>query len=75
MRVVCLVPDNILTARYMDIMDKNDGEGSFREWKKGLTIRHMTRRVKFTHPTLKASSPNFGCMLLIMDRRGVEEDE
>lgn len=72
MKVVCLVPENILTAKYMDIFDKCT-EGSFRDWKEGLTIRHMKRRVKFTHPTLKSSSPNFGCMLLIMDRRGLED--
>lgn len=70
-KIVCLVPNTIKTCKYMDILDKNQGTSSFRDWKNGIEIRDLARRTKFTHPSKKESSPSFGCMLIIMDRRGI----
>lgn len=70
-KIVCLVPNTIKTCKYIDILDKNQGTGSFRDWKNGIEIRDLARRTKFTHPSKKESSPSFGCMLIIMDRRGL----
>lgn len=73
MPVVCLVPNTIITAQYMDFLF--DSDHYYRVPKDGLEIRYLPRRTKFTHPNKKASSPAFGCMLLIMDRRDLEIDE
>ena len=70
-KIVCLVPNTIKTAKYLDLLDEHNGEGTFRQWKKGLEIKDLSRRTKFNHPTKIASSPSFGGMLLIMDRRNV----
>lgn len=73
-RVVILVPVSILSNKYMDFLD---GMGSdvfankivTREWRNGIEIVHLSRRVKFEHPTKKTSSPPFACCLIIMDKR------
>ncbi len=67
--IVCLLPNTIKTCKYMDGLDENNGLTSFRKWRQGLEIRDLSRRTKFAHPEKVASSPSFGCMLLIMDRR------
>lgn len=63
--VVCLVPNTIVTCKYMDFLFE---PSTFRKPKPGLEIRYLSRRTNFTHPTKKTSSPSFGCMLLIMNR-------
>ena len=70
-KIVCLVPISVLSAKYFDIFDLRKVEDGFyvRKLQPGVTIRYLPRRVKFTHPTKKVSSPSFGCMLLILDRR------
>lgn len=68
-KIVVLAPNTIKTCRYMDILDENEGKSTFRKWKLGLEIRDLSRRTGFVHPSKKSSSPSFGCMLLIMDRR------
>lgn len=70
-KIVCLVPNTIKTTKYMDILDKNRGLTTFRKWKKGLEIRDLSRRTGFVHPEKQSSSPSFGCMIIIMDRRGL----
>lgn len=66
-KIVILVPTSILSAKYLDILDK--GNEFEREWKKGVTIVPLRRRTKFVHKSLKQSSPPGGCMLIILDRR------
>lgn len=70
-KIVCLVPNTIKTCKYMDILDANKGNTTFRQWLPGLEIRDLSRRTGFVHPEKESSSPGFGCMLLIMDRRGL----
>lgn len=70
-KIVCLVPNTIKTCKYMDILDANKGNSTFRQWLPGLEIRDLSRRTGFVHPEKESSSPSFGCMLLIMDRRGL----
>lgn len=69
-KIICLVPSAIKTCKYMDILDSDNGLATFRNWRIGLEIRDMARRTGFVHPEKISSSPSFGCMLLIMDRRG-----
>ena len=76
-RVVILVPVSILSNKYMDFLDgmkilrKYEGisDSRIRDWLRGIEIVHLSRRVKFEHPTKKVSSPPFACCLIIMDRR------
>lgn len=68
MPVVCLVPVRCLSCSYMDEMDELGGKGTYRKWKKGLEIRHLPRRVKFSNPYKTSTSPNFEVCILIMDR-------
>lgn len=70
-QIVCLVPSSIKTCRYMDFLDDSGGTGIFRMWTKGVTWQDLSERTKFKHPTKKASSPNFGCSLLILNNPGV----
>lgn len=70
-KIVCLLPNTIKTCKYMDILDANKGNSTFRQWLPGLEIRDLSRRTGFVHPEKESSSPSFGCMLLIMDRRGL----
>lgn len=61
--VVMLVPSSIKTCKYMDFLD--EGNGIVRQWKQGVEWLDLSRRTKFKHPTKKASSPSFGCSLLV----------
>lgn len=70
-KIVCLLPNTIKTCKYMDILDENNGLTTFRKWKPGLEIRDLTRRTAFDHPNKQSSSPSFGCMVIIMARRGL----
>lgn len=67
-KIVILVPNTIKTCKYIDILDENAGQGTFRKWKRGVEIRDLSRRTRFTHPHKQSSSPSFGCMLIVMDR-------
>lgn len=67
--VVCLVPNNILTCKYMDIFDTLEGKGYYRDFSKYLKIKFLSRRTRFYHPSKNMSSPPGGCMVMIMDRR------
>lgn len=69
-KIVCLLPNTIKTCKYMDILDANKGNSTFRQWLPGLEIRDLSRRTGFIHPEKESSSPSFGCMLLIMERGG-----
>ncbi len=73
--VVCLVPSSIKTCKYMDFLDVRGGSGIIRRWDADVTWHDFARRTKFTHPTLKASSPTFGCSLLILNRGRKEKLE
>lgn len=67
--VVCLVPQSIKTCKYLDFLEIETILGGFsRNWRHGVQWIDLKRRVKFTHPTLKSSSPSFGCCLLILNR-------
>jgi hypothetical protein len=69
--IVVLVPNTIKTCKYMDVLDENNGETTFRKWKQGVEVRDLSRRTKFSHPRKASSSPSFGCMVIILDRRDV----
>lgn len=70
MRVVCLIPANTLTCRYMDILDMHDGKSGLRYWKNGVTVEQLSSRTKFTHPVLDSKSgPSFECCIVVLDRR------
>lgn len=67
MTVVCLVPSRMIHNKNIDFLFE---EGTYRKPKDGLEIRFLSKRTHFIPPEgVKASSPSFGCMLLIMDRR------
>lgn len=68
-KIVILVPNTIKTTKYMDMLDEHEGHKTFRKWRKGLEIRDLSRRTAFIHTEKQSSSPSFGCMLLVMDRR------
>lgn len=74
-KFVILVPASILSCRYLDFLDNNYVDGVFssplRSWIQGVEIIHLSERTKFIHPSLRESksSPPFGCMLMIFDRR------
>lgn len=67
-KVVCLVPINIKTCRYMDFLDVNEGARYYRQWHEGLEFRDLSRRTNFAHPLVETSSPAFGSMVMIMNR-------
>ena len=69
MTVVCLVPNSIMTCKYLDFLFES---GMYRKSKDGLEIRFLSRRTRFNHPTKKMTSPPGGCMVLGMDRRNVQ---
>lgn len=69
-QIVCLVPSSIKTCRYMDFLDDMEGTSNFRMWRRGVIWQDLTKRTKFTHPTKKASSPSFGCSILILNNPG-----
>lgn len=67
-KIVILVPTSILSCKYMDILDtrRNTYE---RDWKRGVTVIPLNRRIQFVHPSKVKSSSPAGSMLLILDRR------
>ena len=67
-KVIVLVPITVLSCKYMDFLD--EGNEVIRKWVKGLIIETVSRRIRFTHHSLKQSSPPAGSVLIIMDRRG-----
>lgn len=70
-KIVCLLPNTIKTCKYLDVLDANNGTTTFRKWRSGIEIRDLTRRTGFTHPEKLSTSPSFGCMVLLLDRRGL----
>ena len=67
--VVMLVPSSIKTCKYMDFLDYYSGGDIMRHWQRNVQWIDLSRRTKFKHPTKKASSPSFGCSLLVLNRR------
>jgi phage N-6-adenine-methyltransferase len=65
-KVVCLVPNSIITCRYLDVMDNNRGKTLFRDFNSRIEFRFLSRRTRFNHPVLEPSNPPGGCMILIM---------
>lgn len=66
-KVVCLVPSRMIHNKNIDFLFTY---AEFRVPKPGLEIRFLSRRTKFIPPPgIKSSSPDFGCMLLIMHRK------
>lgn len=67
--VVCLVPSSIKHNKYMDFLDLQHTQPWFtREWITGVRWLDLKSRTHFTHPTLKVSTPAFGCSILILNQ-------
>ncbi len=69
MKVVCLVPVNILTCKYMDFLDRAHGKGYVRRWDKRLHIYQLARRVNFYYKGVEQKGVPFSCCIMVMDRR------
>lgn len=69
-KVVILLPDNVMSASYMSIFDSYEHEhnNTLRLLNPRVEIRYIKKRVHFIPPNgIKASSPSFGCMLLVLN--------
>lgn len=67
-KVVCLLPNSILTCKYMDVLDLNKGRDLIRRWDPRVEFQFLRRRTRFTHPIKDPSNPPGGCMVLIFNK-------
>lgn len=66
-KVVCLLPNSIITAKYFDILDLNNGNGLFRSINPRIELKFLNRRTRFNHPIKQPSNPPGGCMIVVMN--------